>query len=53
MVKPLGYLGQGAVYLLLALGIGYFSDWPAHTRFPLDVALIKLSFAQGLPPADG
>lgn len=47
MVKPLGYVGQGAVYLLLALGIGYFSDRPAYTHFPPDMALIKLSFAHG------
>jgi hypothetical protein len=47
MAKPLGYLAQGAVYLLLALGIGYFSDRPAHTHFPPDMALIKLSFAHG------
>jgi hypothetical protein len=47
MAEPLRYLGQGAVYLLLALGIGYFSDSPAHTHFPPDRALIKLSFAHG------
>ena len=47
MARPLGYVGQGAVYLLLALGIGYFSDRPAHTHFPPDMALIKLSFAHG------
>jgi hypothetical protein len=47
MAKPLGYIGQGAVYLLLALGIGYFSDRPAYTHFPPDMALIKLSFAHG------
>ena len=47
MAKPLGYLGQGMIYLLLALGIGYFSDRPAYTHFPPDMALIKLSFAHG------
>lgn len=47
MARALRYLGQGAVYLLLALGIGYFSDRPAHTHFPPDMALIKLSFAHG------
>lgn len=47
MAKALRYVGQGAVYLLLALGIGYFSDRPAHTHFPPDMALIKLSFAHG------
>ena len=52
MAKPLGYLGQAAVYLLLALGIGYFSDRPAHTHFPPDMALIKLSFAHGARKED-
>lgn len=47
MPSPLGYVGQGAVYLLLALGIGYFSDRPAYTHFPPEMALIKLSFAHG------
>lgn len=47
MAKPLGYLGQALVYGLLALGIGYCSDRPAHTHFPPDMALIKLSFAHG------
>jgi hypothetical protein len=52
MAKPLGYIGQGAVYLLLALGIGYFSDRPAHTHFPPNLALIKLSFAHGAQKED-
>ena len=52
MAKPLRYLGQAAVYLLLALGIGYFSDRPAHTHFPPDMALIKLSFAHGAQKED-
>ncbi|HEX6114506.1 MAG TPA: hypothetical protein VFZ10_19590 [Geminicoccaceae bacterium] len=52
MAKPLRYLGQGAVYLLLALGIGYFSDRPTHTHFPPDMALIKLSFAHGARKED-
>jgi hypothetical protein len=47
MAEPLRYIGQGAVYLLLALGIGYCSDRPAYTHFPPDMALIKLSFAHG------
>ena len=46
-LSRLRYVGQGAVYLLLALGIGYFSDRPAYTHFPPDMALIKLSFAHG------
>jgi hypothetical protein len=47
MAKPLAYVGQGAVFLLLALGIGYCSNRPAYTRFPADMALLKLSFAHG------
>jgi hypothetical protein len=47
MAEPLRYVGQGVLYLLLALVIGYFSDRPAYTHFPPDMALIKLSFAHG------
>jgi len=47
MASPLRYLGQGAAYLLLALGIGVLSDSPAYTHFPPDKALIKLSLAHG------
>jgi hypothetical protein len=47
MAKPLAYVGQMAAYLLLALGIGYFSDRPAYTHFPADMALLRLSFAHG------
>lgn len=52
MVRPLACLGQGATYLVLALGIGYFSDRPAYTHFPPDEALIKLSFAHGAKKED-
>lgn len=47
MAEPLRYIGQGLLYLLFALGIGYFSDRPAYTHFPPDKALIKMSFAHG------
>lgn len=47
MVSALRYVGQGAAYLLLALGIGFLSDSPAYTHFPPDMALIKLSLAHG------
>ena len=47
MAKLFRYGGQGVVYLLLALGIGYFSNRPAYTHFPPDRALVKLSFAHG------
>jgi hypothetical protein len=52
MARPLRYLGQAVVYVLLALGIGYFSDRPAHTHFPPDMALIKFSFAHGAQKED-
>lgn len=47
MASVLRYLGQGLVYGVLALGIGFCSQNPDLTRFPPDMALIKLSFAHG------
>lgn len=47
MARPLAWLGQAAVYGLLALGIGYCSSNPDLTRFPPDMALVRLSFAHG------
>ena len=47
MIKPLQYLGQGVVYGLFALGIGYFATSPTYTAIDPDKALIKLSFAHG------
>ena len=41
------YAGQGLVYALLALVLGYLSDSPAYTHFPPDRAQIKLSLAHG------
>ena len=43
MARPLGYLGQAAVYLLTAVLLGVFSNSPAYRHFPEDQALIKLS----------
>lgn len=47
MHKPLQILGQGVVYLVIALLFGLFSDWPRFTYFPADQAQIMLSFAHG------
>jgi len=43
MADALRYVGQAAVYGLIALALGYFSDSPAYTHFPPDQALVKLS----------
>lgn len=41
------YVGQAAVYGLLALIIGYFSNRPMVAYFSTDKAQIKISFAHG------
>ncbi len=43
MARTLRYLGQAAVYLLIAVLLGVLSDSPAYLTFPRDQALIKLS----------
>ncbi len=45
MKKALKYAGQAAVFVLIAVLIGYFANGPAYTRVPPDEALIKFSFA--------
>ena len=47
MPKPLQWLGQGLVYLMIAALFGLFSDWPRFTYYPDDKAQILLSFAHG------
>jgi hypothetical protein len=47
VAEALRYVGQGVVYLLVAVVLGYFSSAPSYTHFPADQALIKLSFAHG------
>lgn len=47
MPRPLQFLGQGLVYLVIALLFGLFSDWPRFTYFPAEQAQIMLSFAHG------
>jgi len=44
-------VGQAAVYGLIALALGYFSDQPAYTHFPPDRALVKLSLVHPGAPA--
>ena len=43
----LRWSGQAVAYGVLALLIGTFSDGPAHTYFPADMAQIKASFSHG------
>lgn len=45
--KALRYAGQAAIYLLIAVILGYFSDSPRYTHLPAGTALIKMSFAHG------
>jgi len=47
MTGALRYAGQGLVYLLFAVLIGYFSDAPVYEHFPPDRALVKISLAYG------
>jgi len=51
MAEALRYVGQAAVYGLIALALGYFSDSPAYTHFPPDRALVKLSLVHAGAPA--
>jgi hypothetical protein len=44
MNRALRYAGQAVVYVLFALGLGYFSDSPSYTPINPGQALIKLSF---------
>lgn len=48
--QALRYLGQGAIYLVFIVCLGFFADRPALTRFPPDMALLKLSFSHGGQP---
>jgi hypothetical protein len=47
MARLGAYLGQGVVYLLIALALGVLSDTPAYRHFPDDRALLVLSFSHG------
>jgi hypothetical protein len=50
MAKAARYAGQAAIYLLFAVVILTFADWPSYRHFPPDQALIKLNFAHGGAP---
>ncbi len=43
--KALSWVGQGLLYALFALFIGYFSTSPPYRHLAADQALIKLSFS--------
>ncbi|MBK8907054.1 MAG: hypothetical protein IPM60_03880 [Rhodospirillales bacterium] len=45
-------LGQAVVYALIAAFIGVFANWPAYTRVPPDLALVKLSVAHAAQKKD-
>jgi hypothetical protein len=45
MTRLVKYLGQGIIFALSALFIGYFSASPAYWQLPEGAAMIKLSFA--------
>jgi hypothetical protein len=52
MSETLRYLGQGLIYLVTALVLGYFSNAPAYVHFPPDQALIKLSLVHSAQPKE-
>jgi hypothetical protein len=45
MADVLRYLGQAFFFLVFAVLIGAFADWPRYQHFPADEALIKISFS--------
>ncbi len=47
MKRMARYLGQGAVYLLFAAVLGYFSTEPSYRHHDPAKAMIKLSFDGG------
>ena len=47
MSRTARYIGQAAVYGVLAVIIGVFADTPSFENFPADKAEIKVSFAHG------
>lgn len=44
MAKPFAWIGQGVLYALFAVFIGYFSNAPAYQHLPEGAALLRLSF---------
>lgn len=53
MTGALRYAGQAAIYVAIAVLIGYFSAAPAYRHLPADHAQIKLGFAHGGAPKGG
>lgn len=47
MTSVARYLGQAALYLAVAVVLGYFSVGPSHTHFSPDKAMLRLSIAHG------
>ncbi len=47
MPKVAAYLGQVAVYGLIALCLGAFATWPSYRAFPEDKARLVISFSHG------
>ena len=47
MPKLLAYLGQLAVYGVIALCLGAFATWPSYRAFPEDKARLMISFSHG------
>jgi hypothetical protein len=47
MTRPLRWLGQGLVIVLIMIAIGTLADTPTYTSFPADQAMIRLSFSHG------
>lgn len=53
MRDVLRYLGQAAVYGVVAVILGYFSVAPAYRYFAAESAQVKISFAYGAKPKGG
>jgi hypothetical protein len=47
------YIGQAAVYIVIAIILGYFSVAPAYRHLPEEAAQVKISFAHGAKPKGG
>ncbi len=45
MADVLRYAGQAFFFLIFAVIVGAFADWPRYQHFPADEALIKVSFS--------
>lgn len=52
MTNLLRYLGQAAVYGIIAVLFGYFSSAPSYVHFPPDRAAIKISLVHSAKPKE-